>query len=136
TWSVGQTIAFAGSASDPEEVALPPSALTWTLVLHHCPANCHQHVVQSFTGVASGSFPAPDHEYPSHLELRLTATDAGGLEDTTAVFLYPNPVTLGFATDPTGLTLVVGSGRAATPFSRTVVAGSQVSVTAMDQPMG
>jgi len=29
-------------------------------------------------GIASGSFPAPDHEYPSHLELRLTATDAVG----------------------------------------------------------
>ncbi len=31
-------------------------------------------------GVASGSFTAPDHEYPSHLELRLTATDSGGLQ--------------------------------------------------------
>ena len=29
--------------------------------------------------VASGSFVAPDHEYPSYLELRLTATDSGGL---------------------------------------------------------
>jgi hypothetical protein len=29
--------------------------------------------------VASGSFTAPDHEYPSYLELRLAATDSGGL---------------------------------------------------------
>jgi hypothetical protein len=35
--------------------------------------------VQTFTGVASGSFGAPDHEYPSYLELELTATDSGGL---------------------------------------------------------
>ena len=32
-----------------------------------------------FAGVAAGSFTAPDHEYPSYLELRLTATDSGGL---------------------------------------------------------
>ena len=39
--------------------------------MHHCPSNCHTHDIQQFVGVASGSFPAPDHEYPSHLELRL-----------------------------------------------------------------
>ena len=102
TWNVGQTIAFAGSATDPEEGTLPPSALSWALVLHHCPANCHQHLVQSFRGVATGSFPAPDHEYPSYLELRLTATDAGGLQDTQSVLLYPNDVVLSFASDPSG----------------------------------
>ena len=29
--------------------------------------------MQTFTGVASGSFSAPDHDYPSSLELQLTA---------------------------------------------------------------
>ena len=47
--------------------------------MQHCPSNCHSHPVQSFAGVAGGSFVAPDHEYPSYLELRLTATDSGGL---------------------------------------------------------
>ena len=42
---------------------------------------------QRFAGSASGSFPAPDHEYPSHLELRLTATDGGGLQGTASVLL-------------------------------------------------
>ena len=56
------------------------SALSWELVMQHCPSNCHQHTIQTFSGVASGSFTAPDHEYPSYLELRLTATDAGGLD--------------------------------------------------------
>ncbi len=55
------------------------SALTWSLVLQHCPSTCHEHPLQTFAGTASGSFVAPDHEYPSHLELRLTATDPGGL---------------------------------------------------------
>ena len=50
--------------------------------MHHCPSNCHTHAVQTFSGVASGSFAAPDHEYPSWLELRLTATDSLGLSGT------------------------------------------------------
>ena len=54
-----------------QEGSLPASALTWSVIMHHCPSNCHTHDIQQFVGVASGSFPAPDHEYPSHLELRL-----------------------------------------------------------------
>ena len=38
---------------------------------------------------AGGSFAAPDHEYPSHLELRLTATDSNGNTDTKS--LPPRP---------------------------------------------
>ena len=78
TWKVGDVIAFSGSATDPQEGSLPASALSWTVILHHCPSTCHTHTIQSFVGVATGSFTSPDHEYPSHLELRLTATDSGG----------------------------------------------------------
>ena len=99
--------------------------------MQHCPSNCHQHTIQSFTGVASGSFTAPDHEYPSYLELRLTATDAGGLTDTETLRLDPQTVTLNFASSPSGLQLVVGSTSAATPFSRTVIIGSANSVSAV-----
>src|SRR3712207_7914819 len=55
---------------------------------------------QSFDGVAGDSFPAPDHEYPSHLELRLTATDSGGLTDTKSVRLDPRTVSLTLSTSP------------------------------------
>ena len=43
----------------------------------HCPTvdTCHVHPGETFDGVASGSFVAPDHEYPSYLRLSLTATD-------------------------------------------------------------
>ena len=78
TWKVGDQISFTGHATDPEQGTLPASALTWELLLQHCPSNCHQHTLQSWPGVASGSFASPDHEYPSYLELKLTATDAGG----------------------------------------------------------
>lgn len=129
-WKVGQVISFAGSATDPDDGPLPPSALSWTLVLQHCPTDCHEHVVQRFPGVASGSFVAPDHEYPSHLELRLVAKDSAGATDTKSVMLQPKTVTLSFATSPPGLELVSGPDAQATPFTRTVIVGSSNSVSA------
>ena len=82
-WKVGDSIEFGGSASDQQSGALPASALTWQLIMHHCPSTCHEHPIQQYFGVAGGSFVAPDHDYPSHLELKLTATDPGGLTNTT-----------------------------------------------------
>jgi len=86
--------------------------------------------LEDFDGVASGSFNAPDHEYPSHLELRLTVTDSGGLNDTESVRLDPQTVVLTFQSSPTGLALTTGSGQGTTPFDRTVIVGSSNSVSA------
>jgi PKD repeat protein len=130
-WTVGQTVTFSGHATDPQEGTLPASALSWQLTLQHCPSNCHAHQLQTFTGVASGSFGAPDHEYPSYLELTLTATDSNGHSASTTVRLDPQTVTLNFATSPNGgLQLVVGSTSQITPFSRTVIVGSSNSLSA------
>jgi uncharacterized repeat protein (TIGR01451 family) len=132
TWKVGDTISFSGSATDAEDVNVATSGLSWTLVQQHCPSgqSCHSHTVQTFNGVASGSFVAPDHEYPSYLELTLTATDSGGLTDTETVRLDPLTVVLTFQSSPAGLQLTVGSTSGATPFTRTVIQGSTNSVSA------
>ena len=83
TWRVDDVISFSGSATRGGGGAVPASDLSWSLVLNHCaalqPTSCHEHVVQNFTG-ASGSFTAPNHEYPAYLELKLTATDGGAHE--------------------------------------------------------
>lgn len=80
-FAVGDLIGFSGSASDVEDGPLSAAALDWTLIQHHCshddPDDCHEHTVQQWLGAADGSFHAPDHDFPSYLELRLTATDAG-----------------------------------------------------------
>jgi glucose/arabinose dehydrogenase/PKD repeat protein len=137
TWKVGDTISFSGHASDTQDGALPASALTWNVILHHCSTdltNCHTHALQTLTGVSSGSFSAPDHSYPCWLELRLTATDSGGLSSSvTSVRLDPKTVVLTFKTNPAGLklaNLTVNSAAQTTPFSNTVVVGSTNSVSA------
>ena len=131
TWRVGQVVSFSGSASDQQQGTLPPSAFTWQLVLVHgsCPG-CHEHQVQTFSGVASGSFTAPDHEHPSHLELRLTVTDAGGLTGQATRVLDPRTVSLAFESVPAGLQLTVGSTSGTAPFTRTVIEGSTTTISA------
>ena len=132
TYAVGDPISFSGHATDPTDGTLPASALTWTLIIHHCPSagNCHTHTVQSWPGVASGSFSAPDHGYPSYLELQLTATDSGGTSSTTSVQLNPKTVALSFASTPSGLSITVNAAASTTPFTQTVIAKSSNSISA------
>ena len=129
-WRVGDTISFAGRASDDHDGDIGAAAFRWSLILHHCPSTCHEHPLQTFTGVAAGTFVAPDHEYPAHLELRFTATDSGGLTSTATTILHPATVALSFETAPPGLPIAVGSSSELTPFTRLVIAGSTISVAA------
>ena len=135
-WSVGEVIGFSGSATDVEDGVLPASALTWSLIAHHCPSACHSHALQDFVGVAAGSFVAPDHEYPAHLELRLTATDSLGVQSSTSVLIQPRTVALTFNTNPSGLQLTVGSTTGTAPFTRTVIVGSSSAISAPSPQAG
>jgi PKD repeat protein len=132
-WKVGDSVSFSGGATDTQDGTLAASRLSWSLVLQHCDSggNCHQHPLQTWTGVASGSFSAPDHSYPSWLELRLTATDSGGLTDTETLRLDPQTVTLTFQTIPGGLQLTVGGTTGTATFTRTVIVGSANTVSAI-----
>jgi hypothetical protein len=135
TWQVGQKITFSGHATDAQDGTLPASALTWSVILHHCftQTDCHTHLLQTFTGTATGTFSAPDHAYPCWLEFQVTAKDSGGLTSTASVRLDPQTVVLSFKTNPAGLKLTdlaVNSSAQSTPFTTTVVVGSSNSVSA------
>ncbi|TFV73956.1 hypothetical protein E4P40_19910, partial [Blastococcus sp. CT_GayMR20] len=130
TWKVGDTLAFSGSASDPQDGALPASALTWEAILQHCPSACHAHPLQTFTGVASGSFPAVDHEFPAYIDLKLTATDSTGATASVTRRLDPRTVPITVNSAPQGLQLTFGSRTAATPFTTTMIEGGTSSVSA------
>ena len=82
TWKVGDVIEFAGTPPTPRTARCPPRALTWDADHAPLPVQLPHPHRADLRRVASGSFTAPDHEYPSYLELRLTATDSGGLTDT------------------------------------------------------
>ncbi len=127
-WRVGDEIAFSGSASDVDEV-LGPERYTWSVLLHHCQHSiCHVHEVQELSG-SSGSFSAPNHAYPSYLELVLTVSDSHGGTDGDRVELRPSTVDLTFDTSPPGLRLVV-DGEEVAPFTRRLIVGATATVTA------
>lgn len=132
-WSVGEVIAFQGSASDAEEGTLPETSLSWSLLLQHCPSNCHTHPLQSFVGVASGEFDAPDHDYPTFLELQLTATDSRGVVGVASVRLDPRTVALTFESSPPGFFISSATTSGTTPFVATAIVGSVISVAAPAQ---
>jgi glucose/arabinose dehydrogenase len=127
-WAVGDTVSFSGSAVDNKGAAIPASGLSWQLILKHglCP-DCHSHFLQTYAGVASGQFTAPDHAYPSELQLILTATDSAGLSNSTEIRLLPKTTTISFGTNPTGLTVTFNGSNATAPYSRTVIYGSSNS---------
>jgi glucose/arabinose dehydrogenase/PKD repeat protein len=131
-WSVGDKVSFKGSGTDPQDGSIPPAKMSWSLTLHHCLTvnNCHVHSIQSYPGISEGSFVAPDHGYPSYLELRLTVTDSRGLTDSTTTRLDPRTVDLSFICEPSNLKLTVGEEEQAAPFSKTVIVKSRNTITA------
>jgi glucose/arabinose dehydrogenase/PKD repeat protein len=134
TWAVGDEIDYAGGATDAEDGTLGAAALTWTLIMHHCNVDgtCHTHQIEQFVGVKTGSFIAPDHEWPSHLELKLTATDSAGASASTSVELEPKTVDLTFASAPVnGLEIVVSNLSGTTPFTRTFIVNGRTTATAV-----
>ncbi len=130
TWAVGDQISFTGHATDTEDVTEPATRLSWQLVLQHCPSNCHTHQLQTFAGVATGSFAAPDHDYPSWLELTLTATNSANVSASTTLRLDPKTVVLSFRSVPSGLSVTVTGVSHTTPYDHTAIKGGVVSVTA------
>ena len=127
TWKVGDTIAFSGSATDPEDGALAADRLTWDIELQHCPGSCHTHFISGGAG-AGGSFIAPPHEFPSFLRLTLTATDSLGRAASTSVDVHPRTSLLTVATSPPGLEVTLGDETSASPLTRTEIVGSSNSV--------
>jgi len=138
-WKVGDVISFSGSGTDPVDGQLPASAFTWRLILHHCPTDigfCHTHDLQTWTGVSSGSFTAPDHEYPAYLELQLTVRDSRGLTETVSRRLDPRTVQLTVASSPGNLQLTLDGVSAASQIVKTVIQNSAHTIGAASQTIG
>ena len=120
---VGDPVAFSGAGVDAQDAALPPTALSWALLLHHCPADCHVHPVESWSGTAGTTFVTPHHEYPSYLELRLTGlpTRAGCSDTQGACGSTRAPPRSGWTPLRPGCHLTFDGVPATTPSTRTVI---------------
>ncbi|NUM55446.1 MAG: PQQ-dependent sugar dehydrogenase [Candidatus Hydrogenedentes bacterium] len=135
-WRVGDEVDFAGSGVDPDTGPMDPSALTWEFILNHCvsinPPDCHEHHMDTVSGVDSGSFAAIDHEYPCYIAVKLTATEPGanGLSDTVTVDLLPEIVTLTMETQPTGLNVGIFATLAPSPFVKQAIVNGSTTITA------
>jgi glucose/arabinose dehydrogenase len=136
TWGVGQPIHFSGSAEGREQkgaVPLPATSLNWEVRLLHCPfdpSSCHEHPLQKFPEVASGTVGAPDHSYPSYVKFILEATDARGLSGEASVKLAARGVPMQIRSEPAGIEIGIGESKLTTPGGYTVIEGSRTSVAA------
>lgn len=133
SWAVGDEIEFSGDADDAEDGGLGSLNLYWRARLYHCPSSCHVHPLQAFPSTGAGSLVAPNHDYPSHIELALTAVDSRGLAATTAIQLYPRAVNLAIASDPPGLGLGAGLLTAPAPFNLAAIEGAELVLSAPAQ---
>jgi len=132
-YRVGQQITLSGSATDPEDGLLAGSSFSWEVLLHH--NNSHTHPYFSGTG-NNLTMTAPSPEDLSatgdgnYLEVRLTATDSNGLSRTVTQDVQPNRVDVSFATNPSGLSLLINGETFTTP--RTLVSweGYRLNVNA------
>jgi plastocyanin len=130
TWRVGESISFTGHADDPEDGSLPPAALSWSVGVVHCPNSCHEHPVLDLAGAAGGMFEAPDHTYPSQIQIRLTATDTGGRQSTATLLLEPETVDVTLGSDPAGLALELNGVASTAPFTTPAIIGSTSTIRA------
>lgn len=125
-FSGGETINYAGVASDANDGQLTGSRFTWWVDLHH---DTHTHpFVPPTTGATSGSFlvPTRGHTEPNiYLRIYLSVVDAEGVADTTYVDVAPRTVTLLFATVPAGATITLDGQPGTAPFVVTGVVGME-----------
>ena len=133
-WSVGDTIHLEGSALDGEGNPIDePLPYYWSTRLLHCPTgplNCHAHPLQTFPGIQSGDFTAPEHDYPSYLEITLRVADARGLTASKTIKLEPNAVNISVASSPPGIELTAGLLQGPSPLALAAIEGSHVLLSA------
>ena len=114
TFAVGDPVALSATATDVEDGAIPASAISWNVILHHCPGGvCHIHPGQTGTG-ATFEVPFSDHGTDTHMEITATVVDSDGVATSRTYEAKPEVHTLTVVSSPPGVVLEVdGSNTAA-----------------------
>ncbi len=132
SYTAGQQVTYSGSASDPEEGAVPCSQRTWQVVRHA--GTYAQPVVGPEQGSCAGSFTIPDRGASAAdvwYEVVHSASDTGAplgvvgrLTGENAVSLQPVTSSLTFETEPLAdLALTLDGGVVVAPHSEQGVVG-------------
>jgi glucose/arabinose dehydrogenase/PKD repeat protein len=127
----GETVQLQGSATDPEDGALPESAFHWTVRLHH---GDHVHLLTRFDATKTPSFVAlDDHDADSYYEVMLRVTDSHRLQATRTITLRPETVGLTLESVPPGAPLSYGNIAGVGPMVRTAAVGYRTTISAAER---
>jgi glucose/arabinose dehydrogenase len=130
-FEAGQTIQFSGTATDPEQGELLPSAFLWTVDLHV--GEQTQRILGPVSGISSGSFDVPrtgDLSPEQFYRIQLTVTDKTGLQDSTARDIEASTTIVTLGTIPSDLPLFIDRQPRGTPLTLLSVVGHQRNVAA------
>ena len=127
----GDTIAYAGTGTDPEDGTLGGARFTWSVDFHHAD---HTHpFMQPTSGATGGTIAIPTSgETASDVwyRIHLTVTDSAGLTSSTFRDVNPRLARITLATSPPGLQLRLDGQPVTTPLTLTGVVGIQRSLEA------
>ncbi len=133
-YRVGDRLNFSAAAVDANNNQIPAADFSWHLSIHHCytPTNCHTHDGGTIAGVKTGTYVAPDHEFPCYLTIELTVTLPGSTNTLGGVLtIQPQTVNVKFTSNQmTSLHLAVDGVSTYTPFTVAMVMGHLASVSA------
>jgi len=133
TFRAGDTIVFAGNATDAAGGTIGAAGLTWWAELHH---DTHSHPFQPETPGASGSVNIPVRGETSaniFYRFHLRATDSAGATAEVTQDVLPQTSQLTLVTVPAGLTLTLEGQPVKAPSTVTGVVGIERDLGANDQ---
>ncbi|QMU27500.1 PQQ-dependent sugar dehydrogenase [Adhaeribacter radiodurans] len=128
-YHAGDTIRFAGSATDAEDGTLPARNFSWFVNFHH---DTHVHDGPPIAdGVRNGSFVIPTSgEVAANVWYRIYAVvkDSKGLTDTVYRDIHPYLSTIALATQPAGLKVTLDGQPVTAPLSVSSVEGIERTI--------
>ena len=137
-YNAGQTITYAGTGTDTQDVTIPASGFTWQVDFHH---DAHTHpFIAPTSGATGGSFVIPTTGETSAnvwYRIHLTVRDSGNLTHSTFRDIVPNTSTITLASNPAGLQLTLDAQPVVAPNAGASVVGMQRAIGApLQQTLG
>ena len=133
TFKAGDTLTFAGSASDAQGAAVPDSGLSWWADLHH---DSHTHPLQQPTAGGSGAVRIPVRGETSDnifYRFHFKATDSAGQAAEVTRDVQPQKAQITLTSLPVGLQLSLDGQPVTAPRVVTGVVGIERDLAAADQ---